>query len=64
MNKIQMIINNLRCRSVSKEEIEAEINFRTENLTVQNEKCFGYTLHELELAFHYWDEYIPVKITY
>lgn len=64
MNKIEMIINNLRCRRVSKEEIETEIQFRTENLTVQNEKCFGYTLHELELAFHYWDEYILVRITF
>lgn len=64
MNKIQMIINNLRHRKASKEEIEAEINFRTENGTVENEKCFGYTKHELELAFHYWDEYIPIKITF
>ena len=64
MNKIEMIINNLRLRRVSKEEIEAEIQFRAKNLTVQNEKCFGYTLHELELAFHYWDEYIPVRITF
>lgn len=64
MNKIQMIINNLRHRGVCKEEIEAEIKFRTENMTVENEKCFGYTNHELELAFHYWDEYILIQITY
>ena len=56
MNKIQMIINNLRRRRASKEEIEAEINFRTENGTVENEKCFGYTNHELELALHFWEE--------
>ena len=64
MNKIQMIINNLRHRKASKEDIEAEINFRQENGTPKEEKCFGYTTHELELAFHYWDDYIPIKITF
>ena len=50
-------IENLRHRGATKEEIQAEIEFRRETLTVDSTKCFGYLTNELENALKYWDKF-------
>lgn len=57
MNKAQMIIDNLRHRGVTKYDIADEIEFREENGTLRDEKCFGYMTEELKLALGSWDNY-------
>lgn len=57
MNKAQMIIDNLRHRGASKYDIMDEIDFREENTTPKDEKCFGYKTEELKLALRSWDNY-------
>lgn len=64
MNKEQMIINNLRHRKATVQEVEAEIEFRKQNGTLENEKCFGYTTEELEVALKWWNDYFHIKITF
>lgn len=54
---IELIINNLRHRGTSKYELEAELAFRAENLSCENEKCFGYSTEALRHALSYWDEF-------
>ena len=57
MKNIEAIIRNLRHRGASKYDIDAEINFRKENNTVNDEKCFAYQTEELESALNHWNEY-------
>ena len=57
MNKAQIIIDNLRHRGATKYDIMDEIDFREENKTPKDEKCFGYMTEELELALDSWDNY-------
>lgn len=54
---VELVIKNLRHRGASKYEIEAELNFRKENITCENQKCFGYSTEELRNALNYWDEF-------
>lgn len=55
--KLSMIIDNLRWRGATKEEIEAEIGFRNRTLTIDNTKFFGYLTNELEDALKHWNEF-------
>jgi hypothetical protein len=55
--KLSMIINNLRFNGATKEEIETEIEFRKNNLSVDNPKCFGYLNNELEDALANWNRF-------
>lgn len=57
MNKTQLIIIGLRHRGATKYDIEAEINFRKNNITVNDDKCFSYTTEELEAASENWNKY-------
>ena len=57
MNRVKMIINNLRHRGASKYDIVVEINHREQNIMPNEEKFFGYTTEELETALKYWNEY-------
>lgn len=53
----KLVIINLRHRGATKYDIEAEINFRKNHITVNDEKCFSYTTEELETALEYWNEF-------
>ena len=53
---VEMIINNLRHRGATADDLVSEISFRQENGTADNEKFFGYSTEELQAALVYWDE--------
>lgn len=54
VENVNVIIYNLRThRYASKEEIQTEIEYRKENLSVDNPKCFGYRTEELEAAIEH-----------
>ena len=57
MSKVEMIVENLRHRGLGRYDLEAEINFRKDNITLHDEKCFGYTTEELESALKRWNEF-------
>lgn len=57
ISKEEMIIKNLRHRGASQYDIVVEINHRRENVMSNEEKFFGYTTEELEIALQYWCKY-------
>jgi hypothetical protein len=52
----RVIIYNLRHRGATTHDLAAEIAFRQSNITVYDEKFFGYSLEELQSALTYWNE--------
>ena len=52
----RVVIYNLRHRGATTHDLAAEIAFRQSNITVCDEKFFGYSLEELQSALTYWNE--------
>lgn len=57
MSSIELIIYGLRCNGATIHDIDAEIDYREKHFTVNDEKCFAYSLEELKLAKSGWNIY-------
>lgn len=57
MRSIELIIYGLRCNGATIYDIDAEIDYREKHFTVNDEKCFAYSLEELKLAKSGWNIY-------
>lgn len=53
--RARTIIYNIRHRGATVDDLNAEISFRDGNITVCDEKFFGYSTEELKTASAYWE---------